>query len=64
MSGTGFQIFSAAFPVGEEAVYAACLALFLRPFAAERGRRRKLLLVFTADLLVCLGAHAPLGPSA
>lgn len=56
MSDMGFQLFSRAFPVAEEVLYAVCLVLFLRPFLAERGRgrRRRLLLILAADLLACL----------
>ncbi len=64
MSESGFQWFSTVFPVAEELLYAVCLALFLRPFMAERKRCLRLLLIFIADVLICLlcdSAAAPQG---
>jgi len=64
MSEPGFQIFSQVFPMAEELLYAVCLALFLRPFMAERKRCQRMLLVFMADLLIwllCDSAAAPQG---
>ena len=62
MSEAGFRLFTGMFPVGEEAVYAACLAMFCRPFMT--GRRWKPLLIFGADLLVwlfCIRLAVPQG---
>ena len=54
MSEVGFQIFARVYPMAEELLYAACLALFFRPFLPEKGRWRRLLLVIAADLLTFL----------
>ena len=54
MSELGFQIFAKGYPMAEELLYAACLALFFRPFMPERRRWQKLSLIFAADLLVFL----------
>lgn len=55
MSETGFWIFNKAFSFGAELLYAACLTLFLRPFMAKRGhRRRECAIVFSAYFLTSL----------
>ena len=54
MSEPGFQLFAKIYPVAEELLYAACLALFFRPFMPGKGRWRGLPLVIAADLLVFL----------
>ena len=54
MSEPGFQIFARVYPMAEELLYAACLALFFRPFLPERGRWRGLLLIIAAALLTFL----------
>ena len=54
MSESGFQLFAGVYPVAEEFLYAACLALFFRLFLPEQGRWRGLLLIIAADLLAFL----------
>ena len=54
MSEPGFQLFARVYPMAEELLYAACLALFFRPFMPEKGRWRGLLLIIAADLLAFL----------
>ena len=44
MSGTGFQVFNAAFSAAADFIYAVCLALFLRAFMIEQG-----CLLYTSD---------------
>ena len=51
MSEAGFIVFNGAYSVAAELLYAACLALFLRPFLANRGRRWRLALVVAFYLL-------------
>jgi len=64
MSELGFQIFAKGYPVTEELLYAACLALFFRPFMPERRRWRNLALIFAVDLpvfLFCSSVPTPQG---
>ena len=64
MNEPGFQIFARIYPVAEELLYAACLALFFRPFMPEMGRWRRLLLIIAADLLaflLCISVTVPQG---
>ena len=51
MSETGFIVFNDVFGIVSELLYAACLALFLRPFLRSRGRRWRLALIFVFYLL-------------
>ena len=51
MNEAAFHAFNVAYGIGAELLYAACLALFLRTFLAERGRRWRLALVFAFYLL-------------
>ncbi len=54
MRAPEFQLFAKVYPVAEEFLYAACLALFFRPSLPKRGRWPRLLFLFAADLLVFL----------
>ena len=51
MSETGFVVFNGAFGVAAELLYAACLALFLRPFLRPLRQRWRLALIFAFHLL-------------
>ncbi|MDE6261125.1 MAG: ATP-binding protein [Oscillospiraceae bacterium] len=51
MSEAGFIVFNDVFGIVSELLYAACLALFLRPFLRSRGRRWRLALIFVFYLL-------------
>ena len=51
MSEAAFRAFNGAYGIGAELLYAAYLALFLRPFLAKRGRRWRLALIFVFYLL-------------
>ena len=64
MSETGFRMFNQAFSIGAELLYAGLLTAFFRPFIPQDGRLRRLLLVFSVDLLfelVCNWAALPQG---
>lgn len=53
MSESSFRLFNAAFPIGAELLYAACLALFLRPFLGAR-QGRKAAALFSAHIALSL----------
>ena len=59
MSEAAFRAFNGAYGVGAELLYAACLALFLRPFLRPRGRRWRLALIFAFHLLSVLFSLHP-----
>lgn len=65
MSGTGFQVFNAAFSAAADFIYAVCLALFLRAFMIEQGHRvQKGIIVFFAYPFIswlCVLLHTPQG---
>ena len=51
MSEAAFRAFNGVYGIGAELLYAACLALFLRPFLRPRWRRWRLALIFAFHLL-------------
>ena len=65
MSGTGFQVFNAAFSAAADFIYAVCLALFVRAFMIEQGHRvQKGIIVFFAYPFIswlCGRLHTPQG---
>ena len=59
MSEAAFRAFNGAYGIGAELLYAACLALFLRPFLARQRRRWRLALIFAFHLLSVLFSLHP-----
>ena len=64
MSETSFLLFHQIFSGAARLLYAACLALFLRPFLPRQARGRRLALLFASALLLSLICDAlPAGSS-
>ena len=63
MSNAGFQLFNELFPVGANVLYAACLALFVKPFMpGQICPYRKLLVIFSAFMTISLLCNAITAP--
>lgn len=54
MNETMYLVFNRTFELGATLLYAVCLTLFFRPFLPRQGRPRKLLILFSAYLIVDL----------